>query len=149
MRFWGGGKRTIECALQNQFWRPQKMDLPGLCRFPLRKTTGRKQTGGGKRIIGGGVQNRFWEGAFFPGISFGTSWVHANGGKIGSSQTWLFQKKRSFALFCAFCALLCSVALFCALLRTCVCALLRSFALFCTHLRTTAFRTTAFGNSRV
>ena len=21
----GGGKRTIECALQNQFWRPQKV----------------------------------------------------------------------------------------------------------------------------
>ena len=43
--------------------------------FPLRKTTGRKQTGGGKRIIGGGVQNRFWEGVLwyvFPSPEFST-----------------------------------------------------------------------------
>ena len=38
--------------------------------------------------------------------------------------------------------------LFCALLQTCVCALLRSFARICVFLQTTAFRTTAFGNSR-
>ena len=26
VRFWGGGgKRTIKCPLQNQFWRPQKV----------------------------------------------------------------------------------------------------------------------------
>ena len=41
-----GGKRTIERALQTSFGRLRKWDLSGLCRFPLRKTTGRKQTGG-------------------------------------------------------------------------------------------------------
>ena len=28
----------------------RKWDLPGLCRFPLKKTTGRKQTGGGGNV---------------------------------------------------------------------------------------------------
>ena len=50
--FGGGGKCTIECALQNQFW-----DWSGLCQFPLL----RKMTLGGG-IIGGEVQNRFEEG---------------------------------------------------------------------------------------
>ena len=27
VRFWAGGKRTIERALQNQFWRAQKAGL--------------------------------------------------------------------------------------------------------------------------
>ena len=27
VRCWGGGKRTIECALQNRFWRAQKAGL--------------------------------------------------------------------------------------------------------------------------
>ena len=31
--FFLGGKRTIECALQNQFWRPQKVDWCGKCHF--------------------------------------------------------------------------------------------------------------------
>ena len=39
-----GGKRTIECALQNQFWRVPKVGS-GLCLFPLRKMTLCEQTG--------------------------------------------------------------------------------------------------------
>ena len=71
----GGGKRTIERALsKTSFGGLRKWDLPGLCRFPLRKTTGRKRTGGGKRIIGGGVQNLFFGkgfyGMFSPPLSF-------------------------------------------------------------------------------
>ena len=27
MKFGGGGERTAECALQNHFWRPQKLGL--------------------------------------------------------------------------------------------------------------------------
>ena len=70
----GGGKRTIEYPLQNQFWRPQKMDSSGLCLFPPRKMTGREQWGG-RRIIGGGVQNRFGGEALwyvFPSPEFPT-----------------------------------------------------------------------------
>ena len=66
VRFWGG-KRTMECALRNQFWRPQKVGSSGLCRFPLRKTTGENKRGG-KRIIGRGSKNRFGKG-FYPEFS--------------------------------------------------------------------------------
>ena len=41
----GGGKRTIECALQLRKW-----DLSGLCPFPLRKMTLREQRGGGENV---------------------------------------------------------------------------------------------------
>ena len=45
--FWGGGgKRTVECPLQNQFGGPRKWDSSGLCLFSLRKMTGREQGGG-------------------------------------------------------------------------------------------------------
>ena len=44
--FWGGGKGTIECPLQTQFWRTKKSDSSGLCPFPQRKMTGREQGGG-------------------------------------------------------------------------------------------------------
>ena len=69
-----GGKRTIERAFQNQFGGLRKWDLPGLRRFPLRKTTGRKQTGG-KTYHRWGVKNRFWEGILwyvFPSPEFST-----------------------------------------------------------------------------
>ena len=68
--------------------------------------------------------------------------------KLGVPQTWLFQTW----LFALLCALFRPFATFCALLRTCVfalfCAHLRSFARICVFLRPTAFKTTAFGNSR-
>ena len=60
--FGGGGGRTIECALQNQFGGLRKWDWSGLCPFPLRKMTGREQMGG-NRIIGEGP-NRFWGRGF-------------------------------------------------------------------------------------
>ena len=41
-----GGKRTIDAPSKASFGGLRKWDLPGLCRFPLRKTTGRKQRGG-------------------------------------------------------------------------------------------------------
>ena len=50
--------------------------------------------------------------------------------------------------FTPFCALFKSFALFCGLAFALFCARLRSFARICVFLRTTAFRTTAFGNSR-
>ena len=63
VRFWGR-KRTIECALQTQFRRLQKVGFAWSVPVPLRKTTGRKQTGGGgrKRIIGGGSKTVFGKG---------------------------------------------------------------------------------------
>ena len=77
VRFWGGrgGKRTIECALQNQFWRPQKVGLAWSVPVSSKETTGRRQTGGGKRIIRRGSKNRFWEGVLwyvFPSPEFST-----------------------------------------------------------------------------
>ena len=61
--FWGG-KRTIKCPLQTQFWRPQKVGF--VWSVPV---------SGGKRIISGGVQNRFWGGVLwyvFPSPEFST-----------------------------------------------------------------------------
>ena len=60
VRFWGG-KRTIECAFQNQFWRPQKVGFAWSEPVSSEENSRTKTNGGGKRIIGGGVQNRFWE----------------------------------------------------------------------------------------
>ena len=61
----GGGKRTIECALQNQFWRPQKVGFAWSVPVSSKENNRAKTNGGGKRIIGGGVQNRFWEGVLW------------------------------------------------------------------------------------
>ena len=57
MRFFfgGGGQRTIERALKNHFWRPQKVGF--VWSVPMSsKANDRAWTngGGGKRIIGGG-----------------------------------------------------------------------------------------------
>ena len=72
----GGGKRTIECALQNQFWRPQKVGFAWSVRVSSKENNRAKTNWGGKRIIGGGVQkNRFWEGVLwyvFPSPEFST-----------------------------------------------------------------------------
>ena len=71
----GGGKRTIECALQNQFWRPQKVGFAWSVPVSSKENNRAKTNGGGKRIIGGGVQNRFWEGVLwyvFPSPEFST-----------------------------------------------------------------------------
>ena len=48
--FGGRGERSIECPLQNHFWRPQEVGF--VWSVPV----------WGKRIIGVGVQNRFWGG---------------------------------------------------------------------------------------
>ena len=49
----GGGKRTMECALQNQFWRPQKVGL--VCSVPTSTKEDDKvwRNGGQKPTIGG------------------------------------------------------------------------------------------------
>ena len=60
--FWGG-ERTIGCALQNQFWRAQKVGLVWSVHVPSKQNDG-------KRIIGGGVQAVFGEGFYcmFPPV---------------------------------------------------------------------------------
>ena len=72
----GGGERTIECALQNQFWRPQKVEFAWCVPVSSKETgTARTKGGGVKRIISGGVQNRFWGGVLwyvFPSPEFST-----------------------------------------------------------------------------
>ena len=63
----GEGKRTIGCALQNQFWRPQKVSFAWSEPVSAKENNRAKTKGGGKRIIigGGGVQNSYWEGRGF------------------------------------------------------------------------------------
>ena len=72
----GGGKRTIECALQNQFRRPKNVGFALSVPASSKENNRAKTNGGGKRIIGwGGVQNRFWEGVLwhvFPSREFST-----------------------------------------------------------------------------
>ena len=66
----GGGKR-----IKTSFGGLRQWDLPGLCRFPLRKQQGENKRGGGKRIVGGGFQNCFWKGVLwyvFPSPEFST-----------------------------------------------------------------------------
>ena len=61
----GGGKRTAECALQNHFWRPQKLGLVWSVPLSFKgNDIGSPKRGGGKRIVGGGVQKRFGEGSY-------------------------------------------------------------------------------------
>ena len=73
--FWGG-KRTTECALQNQFWRPQKVGLVWSAPVPSKESDRAWTKGGGElyhRWVGGGVQNLFGEGfygMFSPPLSF-------------------------------------------------------------------------------
>ena len=70
----GGGKRTIECTLQNQLWRPQKVGFAWSVPVSFKENNRAKTNGGGgKRIIGGGVQNVFakgFYGMFSPPLSF-------------------------------------------------------------------------------
>ena len=57
---WRGGKRTLESALQNQFWRAQKVGLVWSVHVPSKEN---------------GVQKRFWEGLygmFSPPLCFAT-----------------------------------------------------------------------------
>ena len=63
--FGGGGNCTAECALQNHFWRPQKLGLvwSGPLSFKGNDRESPKK-GGGKRIVGGGSKNVFGEGFF-------------------------------------------------------------------------------------
>ena len=55
-----GGKRTIECALQNQFWRPDKAGFAWSVPVSSKENNRAKTNGGGggKRIIGGGAQRK-------------------------------------------------------------------------------------------
>ena len=69
-----GGKRTIDCPLQNQFWRPQKVgfvwSVPVSCNFPL---TGCEQAGGGGETYhrwGGGSKPVFWGRGFMVCLPF-------------------------------------------------------------------------------
>ena len=61
----GGGKRTAECALQNHFWRPQKLGLVWSVPLSLKRNDRESpKKGGGKRIVGWGSKNVFGEGCF-------------------------------------------------------------------------------------
>ena len=66
----GGGKRTAKCALQNHFWRPQKLGLVWSVPLSL-KGNDRElpKKGGGKRIVGEGSKNVFGEG-FSPNLRY-------------------------------------------------------------------------------
>ena len=58
----GGGERTAERALQNQFWRPQKLGLVWSVPLPFKRNDREspKRGEGAKRIVGGGgFQRRF------------------------------------------------------------------------------------------
>ena len=55
--FWGG-KRTIECPFQNQFWRPQKVGFDWSVPVSSKEMT-RHEQGGWKRIISGGGPKPF------------------------------------------------------------------------------------------
>ena len=46
----GGGKRTIECALQNQFWRAPKVGLVWSVPFPPPKENDIAWTKGGENV---------------------------------------------------------------------------------------------------
>ena len=50
----GGGERTIESALQNQFWRPQKVGLVWSVAVSSKENDRARTNGGGKRSMGGG-----------------------------------------------------------------------------------------------
>ena len=50
----GEGKRTIERALQNQFWRPEKVGFAWSVPVSFKENNRAKTNGGGKRIMGGG-----------------------------------------------------------------------------------------------
>ena len=59
---WGMGIRTIQHALQNQFWRPQEVGL--VWSVPISsKGNDRAWTNGGENVSWvGGIQKRFGEG---------------------------------------------------------------------------------------
>ena len=59
-----GGKRTIGCALQNQFWRPQKVGFAWSVPVSSKENNRAKTNGGAKRIIGGGGPKPFFGRGF-------------------------------------------------------------------------------------
>ena len=73
VRFWGG-KRTIEHALQNQFWRPEKVGFAWSVPEETKENNRAKTNEGGKRIIGGRgsktVFGKGFYGMFSPPLSF-------------------------------------------------------------------------------
>ena len=46
----GGGKRTIECALQNQFWRPEKAGFAWSVPVSSKENNRAKTNGGGENV---------------------------------------------------------------------------------------------------
>ena len=76
VRFWGGGgKRTIECAFQNQFWRPQKVGFAWSEPVSSKENNRTKTNGGGETYHrwGGGSKTIFgngFYGMFSPPVSF-------------------------------------------------------------------------------
>ena len=58
-----GGKRTAECALQNHFWRPQKLVWSVPLSFKGNDRESPKK-GGGETYRRWEVQKRFWGGVF-------------------------------------------------------------------------------------
>ena len=100
----GGGKRTAECALQNHFWRPQKLGL--VWSVPLSfKGNDRespKKGGGGKRIVGGGSKNVFGEGFFAEfTVCFPPPWVST---PLGRSLKYASRRKGDFLPCMSHCA---------------------------------------------
>ena len=66
-REFGGEKRTAERALQNHFWRPQKLALVWSVPLSFKRNDRESPKRRGERIVGGGggVQRRFC-GMFLP-----------------------------------------------------------------------------------
>ena len=58
-----GGERTIECPLQSQFWRHQKVGF--VWSVPVFSKAGREQTGGGNVSEVGGSKTVFWGGVLW------------------------------------------------------------------------------------
>ena len=68
-----GGKRTIECALQNQFWRPQKVGFAWSVPVPSKENNRAKTNGGKTYHRAGGSKTVFGKGfygMFSPPLSF-------------------------------------------------------------------------------
>ena len=61
---WGGGKRTIEGALKNQFWRPQKVGFGWSVPVSSKENDRGVNEWGGERVISGGSKAVFGEGFY-------------------------------------------------------------------------------------
>ena len=69
--FGGGGKRTAERALQNHFWRSQKLGLVwSAAPLSFKGNDRESPKKGGETYRRWGVQKRFWGGFFSPNLRY-------------------------------------------------------------------------------